>query len=598
MPAMPEMMQPKKDPPPEMPDFVPERIVAGYDSVALLLRQIWPVAPHMKCGEVYEIFAKDRQLHSLPIVDGDRPLGLINRRILVEQFSKRYFRELYGRKPISFVMEKAPLIVDKGVSLDDLSRILVEDGDQFLYDGFIITESGRYLGMGRAHDLMDELSKRKQAHLYHIAHHDMLTGLPNRQLFQDRLRRCVAQASRHGQSMGLLFIDLDHFKQVNDSFGHAAGDALLAAVARRLEACVRASDTVARLGGDEFTVILGELAQSADAALVAEKILRALSQPLAIQGRSLRISASIGVSLYPEDGADAGTLVIHADTALYDAKEGRACYRFFRKSLHASVMLRHETEAELRGAVERGEMLLHYQPQVEMKSGRIVGVEALLRWRHPRRGLVQPADFVPLAEEIGEIVELGEWVLGEACRQARAWRSLGLPELGMAVNVSALQFEGPGLADLALQFLDAMDLPPSAIELELTETAAMTRGQKAGAELDLLRAAGVRVAMDDFGTGYSSLSTLRNFSFDTLKIDRSFVKSLVSSPRDQAISRAILGLAHSMDLKVVAEGVESVDQWQLLKAEGCDLMQGYLCSPALAPEGIEALMRQGGFLRI
>ena len=567
----------------------------GSGSVAMLLKQVDPVSPVTRCGDVYDIFSGDPQLHSLPVVEALKPVGLINRRALVEQYSKLYFRDLYGKKPISLIMEKSPLVVDKGVSLDDVSRILVEDGDQFLYDGFIITEQGSYLGMGRAHDLMAELAKRKQAHLFHIAHHDVLTGLPNRQLFRDRLRKSLARAERHGHRVGLLFIDLDHFKSVNDTLGHPAGDELLLAVAGRLKGCVRSADTVARLGGDEFTVILDEMNSVGDASVVSEKILWALSQPLEIKGRVLHISASVGVSLYPEDGSDADTLVSRSDNALYHAKERRNSFQFFQKNVHDELMRRHAMDAELRGALEKGEMELYYQPKLDLKSGRICGAEALLRWEHPFRGLVGPSEFIPLAESNGMIIALGDWALAQACRQAASWQAEGFPNFSMAVNVSARQLERPGLAEAVLRVLTETGLAPELIELELTESVAMNSKGRASEELDLLRSCGVRIAMDDFGTGYSSLAYLRNFSFDTLKIDRSFVISLVKSPRDQAIARAILAMAHSLDLTVVAEGVETYEQRELLKADGCDVMQGYACSPPLPAAEMGGLLRAAAY---
>ena len=572
----------------EDPDRLP-----GADTVLLLLRDTPPIPPGMNCNDAFALFSKNPALHSLPIVDGTQPLGMINRSILVEQYSKLFFRDLYGRHPITAIMEKAPLVVDEGTSLDDLSRILVEDGEKFLYDGFIITRRGRYAGMGRAHDLMAELARRKQAHLYHIAHHDNLTGLPNRQLFQDRLRQALSKAGRDQSSLAVLFIDLDKFKTVNDTLGHGVGDQLLCALARRLERCVRASDTVARLGGDEFTVILTEIARPADAAVVAEKILRSVAEPIELKGRPLRISASIGISLFPEDGADSEMLLQRSDNALYHAKESRNSYQFFQARQHAAVMHRHALEDELRQAFDRGEFLLHYQPQVELSSDRIPGVEALLRWRHPKRGLLNAGEFIDAAEETGLIVPLGEWILAEACRQAEEWRSKGL-SVWTAVNVSGRQLRAPGFAGRVLDLLGKTGLAPAGLQLELTESVAIETGADAFRELERLRREGVQVAMDDFGSGYSSLSTLRSFSFDILKIDRAFVKHIPDRARDCAIARAILRMAHSLDLKVVAEGVESMRQQDLLKEGGCDLIQGFLHSPAVAAEDIERLLCRGG----
>jgi diguanylate cyclase (GGDEF)-like protein len=547
----------------------------------------------MVCEEVFEIFSRDRQLHSLPVVGRGLPLGLINRNALVDHYSKLFFRELYGKKPISMVMEQDPLVVDKSLSLDDLSRILVEDGGRFLYDGFIITEDGVYLGMGRAHDLMDELAKRKQAHLYHIAHHDGLTGLPNRQLFNDRLAQAVGMARRTASNLGLLMLDLDRFKAVNDSLGHPAGDQLLVAAAERLKASVRASDTVARLGGDEFTIILPDLDSPADAGRVAEKIRLALARPFAIQGRNVEISSSIGISLYPGDGADADSLVTHADDALYEAKETRDSLCYFQPALRSQLQRRHEMEVELKRALERGQLSLFYQPQVEIWSGRLAGLEALLRWKHPERGLILPGDFIPLAERSGLILSLGEWTLREACRQLRLWQERGLKAMPVAVNVSAKHFLQQGFGPWILRVLSEYGLPPVLLELELTETVAMQAGEEVRSELEMLRQAGMRLALDDFGTGYSSLGTLRELPFDILKMDRSFISGIARNHRDRAMAKAVLGLAQGLNLDVIAEGVENLEQLEILKAENCDQFQGYLCSPPLEAEAMEELLGRG-----
>jgi diguanylate cyclase (GGDEF)-like protein len=570
-----------------------EGMIPPLDTVSLLLRGTPFVPPQMVCNEVYALFAKDPSLHSLPVVDGATPVGMINRNILLEQYSQLYFRDLYGRHPIATIMEKSPLVVDVGTSLDDLSRILAEDGEKFLYDGFIITREGQYAGMGRANDLMAELSRRKHAHLYHIAHHDMLTGLPNRQLFQDRLRQDLAKAERARSPLAVLFIDLDHFKTVNDTMGHESGDTLLVAVARRLETCVRSTDTVARLGGDEFTVILSEVAKPADAAVVAEKILGRLAEPAEIKGRLVRVSASIGISLFPEDGSDVESLLQHSDNALYHAKESRNTFQFFHRRQHDEVMLRHAMEQELREAFDRHQFLLHYQPQIELSTGRIVGVEALLRWRHPEKGVLAAGTFIEPVDEMGLIVPLGDWVLSESCRQAAAWRRKGL-SLWTAVNVSARQFRSPAFASRVLDILGEQEVPPSVLQLELTESVALETGDRARQDLERLRREGVQVAMDDFGSGYSSLSYLRRFSFDVLKMDRSFVKDIPDRDRDYAIAKAILSMAHSLGLKVVAEGVETPHQQELLRECRCDLMQGFLYSPAVPPEEIERMVSQGG----
>jgi diguanylate cyclase (GGDEF)-like protein len=570
-----------------------ESLTALEDSVALLCRQVQPIAPEMTCNKVYDVFASQSQLHSLPVVDGARPIGLIKRHTLVEQYSRLYFRDIYGRKPITRIMERNPLVVERSMALGDLSRILVEDGDKYLYDGFIITERGQYLGMGRAHELISELGKRTEAHLYHIAHHDLLTGLPNRHLFLNRLTQSLAKAARANHPLGLLFLDLDHFKAINDTLGHVAGDQVLVQVAKRLKQSVRGSDTVARLGGDEFTVILDVLDDPADASAVAEKIIQSLRQPLEVQGREVKVSASIGISIYPLDAMSQDDLIARSDSALYQAKETRNGFRFSQKELHAQVMQRHSMAAELKRGLELGQFHLFYQPQADTLSGRIAGVEALMRWVHPQRGLISPGEFIPLAEECGMILPLGEWAFIEACRQAKRWSGRGICDLVMAVNISGRQFSQPGFGAWLLRTIALAGLEASSIELELTESTAMAGLDQARAEFNLMREAGLRFALDDFGTGYSSLSHLRSLPFDSLKIDRSFVKSLASDPKDQAIARSILRLAHSLNLKVIAEGVENPAQFNFLKQEGCDLIQGFLCSEALPAEWIDMLLGQG-----
>jgi EAL domain-containing protein (putative c-di-GMP-specific phosphodiesterase class I) len=355
---------------------------------------------------------------------------------------------------------------------------------------------------------------------------------------------------------------------------------------------VRASDSVARLGGDEFTIILTELTRSADAAVVAEKVLQALAQPVEIKGRPLRVSASIGISLFPEDGVDSESLVQLSDNALYHAKERRSSFQFFQRSQHDAVMHRHFLEEELRQAFEGGQFLLHYQPQVELSTGRIVGVEALLRWRHPGRGLLAAVEFIDLAEETGLIVPLGDWILSETCRQAAQWKAQGL-SLWTAVNVSGRQVRHPGFGARVIEILRSRNLPAASLELELTESVALESSDATRRDLEELRREGVLLAMDDFGSGYSSLSYLRNFPFDVLKIDRSFIKDIPTSGRDRAIARAILDLARSLNLKVVAEGVETSEQQEVLREAGFKFLQGFLYSPAVTAEVVTAMIQRG-----
>ena len=415
------------------------------------------------------------------------------------------------------------------------------------------------------------------------AYHDALTSLPNRSLFQDQLAQTLAIAARHGHGAAVLFLDLDRFKQVNDTLGHAAGDRLLQGVARRLAGCLHIGDTLARMGGDEFTVILPNITHPEDALKVARKLLATLEVPLMVDGHDLFVSGSIGASIFPEDGQDAETLLRHADAAMYRSKaQGTGC-QLYAMEMDAAALERMTLESQLRQAVTRQEFTLYYQPQFEMSTGRIVGVEALIRWRHPTLGLVPPIRFIPLAEETGLILPLGKWILEEATRRAAAWRQAG-HDLRIAVNLSARQFEQPDLANSVSLVLQESRLPADALELEMTESVLMTRGESVQRTLHSLKALGVRIAVDDFGTGYSSLAYLRHFPVDVLKIDRAFVRGLGCEEVDTAIVRAVVDLAHAVDLTVVAEGVETEEQRWILKRLGCDLTQGYLFSQPLPEE--------------
>ena len=424
------------------------------------------------------------------------------------------------------------------------------------------------------------------------ATHDALTQLPNRYLFQDRLNRAIAHARRANQSVAVLFVDLDHFKKVNDGLGHTAGDVLLRAAATRLLDCGRQEDTIARLGGDEFVIVLENLGQEERAATLARRILDALAPPFQIEGHECFITASIGISVFPRDGEDTETLLKNADTAMYQAKEkGRDLVQFYGRDMHVRAVQRLRLEQDLRRALERRELELHYQPQMELHQGRIIGVEALLRWRHPHRGLILPMEFVPMAEESGLIETIGEWSLRTACEQARAWRREGLPPLRMAVNLSPRQFLGPGMVNLIGRILRETELEPGYLDLEITEGLLMKDVEGSIVTLRTLKAMGVRLSIDDFGTGYSSLSYLKRFPIDQLKIDKSFVDDVTINPDDTAITLAVIGLAHSMRLKVIAEGVENAAQLVFLQNNRCDEIQGYYLSRPLPPQRIMDLLR-------
>ena len=442
--------------------------------------------------------------------------------------------------------------------------------------------------------LFSDMSERKaaQERIEFLAHHDPLTELPNRLLLRDRMEQAKAQALRLHSRVALMFLDLDRFKKINDSLGHPTGDALLKAVVERLKGCVRESDTISRQGGDEFIILLNEVRDSDAVARVADKIQQRMNRPFAIGGHTLITSFSIGVAIFPDDGEDFDILLQKADTAMYHAKEaGRNSHRFFTEQMNLQVVEHMNLETQLRQALENQEFVLHYQPQLDLQERTIIGVEALVRWNNPEKGLVPPAKFIPVAEESGLIVDIGAWVLREACRQARAWQDAGLPPFVVAVNLSAIQFKRLDLVNTVINALVLSDLDAQWLELELTESILL---QDAEATLDTvhrLKALGLQLSVDDFGTGYSSLAYLKRFAVDKLKIDQSFVRDLVSDPDDAAIVRAIIQMAHSLKLRTIAEGVENKEVCNLLQLFRCDEVQGYWLARPMPADQLEAFVR-------
>ena len=428
----------------------------------------------------------------------------------------------------------------------------------------------------------------------HSAQHDFLTGLPNRMLFNDRVSQAIILAPRHAKKVAVLFLDLDGFKHINDSLGHAIGDKLLQSIASRLVHCVRGTDTVSRQGGDEFVVLLSEVEHPEDAAITARRMLQTVAEPHSIDPHDLHVTVSIGLSVFPDDGQDAETLIKNADTAMYQAKEnGRQSYQFFKPAMNVRAVERQSIEESLRRALEREEFALHYQPKVNLRTGEITGAEALIRWTHPTRGSVSPAQFIPVAEDCGLIVPIGNWVLREACKQARAWLDAGLSLGTMAVNISAMEFRHDNFLESVFAILGETGLDPKSLELELTESVLMKRAESAAAVLQTLKARGVQVAVDDFGTGYSSLSYLRKFPIDALKIDQSFVREITIVPDDTSIVTAIISMARSLKLRVVAEGVEKLEELEFLQAHQCEEAQGYYFSRPVLPEQFAKLLKTG-----
>jgi diguanylate cyclase (GGDEF)-like protein/PAS domain S-box-containing protein len=428
----------------------------------------------------------------------------------------------------------------------------------------------------------------------YLAQHDFLTGLPNRMLVDDRINQAIALARRHENKLAVLFLDLDGFKHINDSLGHPIGDKLLQSIARRLVDCVRGSDTVSRQGGDEFVVLLSEVDKSENAASKARRILQALEKAHSIGQHDLHVTASIGVSVYPDDGLDAETLIKNADTAMYQAKEnGCHSYQFFKPAMNVRAVERQSIEEGLRRALERQELALHYQPKINLWTREITGAEALIRWTHPIRGPVSPAHFIPVAEECGLILPIGNWVLREACKQARAWVDAGLLLGTIAVNISAMEFRDESFLEGVFAALKETGLDPRSLELELTESVLMKHAGSAESILKTLRARGVQLAVDDFGTGYSSLSYLRKFPVDALKIDQSFIRQITTAPGETTIVTAVISMGRSLKLRVVAEGVETQKELAFLQAHHCDEAQGYYFSRPVLPQQFAKLLETG-----
>ncbi len=493
--------------------------------------------------------------------------------------------------------------------MKNLDRALTFGGMQFLEHNLQVNEDARHYewrivgsGQDEAMAIVRDITERKRTEerIFRLAYHDILTGLLNRNSFKEHLAQALAQAQRHDRYVATLFLDLDRFKRINDTFGYKVGDLLLQGVAERIREGVRKGDkparhvdSISRLGGDEFTILLPEISDIQDPAKVAKRLLEAVSRPIIIAGHEIFMTGSIGITVYPMDGQDPDTLLKNADAAMYSAKEqGRNNYQFYSEAMNASSFKRLSLENGLRKALDREEFVLHYQPMIDIHSGRIVAMEALLRWNHPELGTVSPADFIPLAEETGLIISIGEWVLNTACIYNKTLQEMGLPPKRIAVNISSVQFRSQILIETITRALKISGLDAPWLEIELTESSIMKNMEASSDILRELKQMGLRVAIDDFGTGYSSLAYLKRFPLDILKIDRSFIRDIPGDPDNEAIATAIIAMAHSLNLEVIAEGVETENQLAFMRSHECDGVQGYFFSPALPGEQMKEYLKK------
>ncbi len=571
-----------------------ERRGMASPTVATLMRPVVPLLETGTCLEALQRFHDEPSLMAIPVLDSRRrPVALVDRHTYVEFLSRLYSRELFGRRALRDLLRentrsipvRKPLMVDEGTRIDDVAQIVIGAGMQHMVSGVVVTRGGHYAGVANGHDLLDELTRRKQEDLYFLAHYDSLTQIPNRMLFTDRLAQACRDARRGGGQLAIMFIDVDRFKQVNDSLGHGVGDLLLQGVARRLRACVRECDTLARLGGDEFAILMDDLQSPDDTAILASRLVETVGKPFTILEHVIQVSLSIGIAVFPQDDGDVDVLLSKADAAMYEVKtHGRNGFRHYRPGMSTYSADRMGLEADLKRALLNDEFFLCYQPQFNLESGAVVGVEALIRWRHPRQGVLAPGGFISLAEENGLIIPIGDWVLAAACAQARAWREQGLPPLRVAVNISALQFGQANFAQRVRELLDASGMEPALLELELTESMVMSHSQLVLETLDALHASGVRLSLDDFGTGFSSLGYLHRFPIHRLKVDQSFVRGSHQNTVNASIIRAIVALARGLSIEVVAEGVELAEELALVRDCGCDESQGYFHAKPMTNE--------------
>jgi diguanylate cyclase (GGDEF)-like protein len=549
-------------------------------TVKQLLQYIEPVSLDERSLEVLNLFIKNDKLPAVAIVNAQNvPVGLVDRGRITELFSRPFAKDLLHKQLITELMNTQPIIVDVHTSIDDVAKIIIDAEMHHMVTGFIIVQNGIYAGMASGHALLEEITVRKQQELYFLAHYDQLTRIPNRALFKDRLHMAFQNSLRSDKMSALIFIDLDRFKFINDSLGHCYGDQLLITVAHRLTTCVRESDTVARLGGDEFVIILQNIRTTDDTERVANLIINKIQEPMRLFEHQIHITASLGIALFPYHDKTPDGLIRKADTAMYQVKQSaRNGYLVYSETFERNIDECLALEAALKTALERNEFTLFYQPQIHLKTKQIAGVEALIRWHHPEFGLVSPAKFIPLAEKTGLIIQIGEWVLREACTQHLEWISQGLPPLRIAVNISAKHFHQKEFCSFVRTILADAGIHSQFIELELTESMIIDDIEHAIKTMKELRTFGFKLAIDDFGTGYSSLSYLRRFPIDRIKIDQSFIRNIEIIPTNEAIVRAIMSLGNNLGLDMIAEGIETIEELDCIRSHNCQEVQGYYFS--------------------
>jgi diguanylate cyclase (GGDEF)-like protein len=566
---------------------VPEETLAG------LVRPTPPLRPSASAMGAHEAFIADPTLYALAVVDDHgTPIGLINRFRFRETLWQQSGEEILKNRPVGMVMDRAPLVLDEHAPIEQLSEILSDDSTKYIFDGFIVTRRGKYLGIGTGFGLMRRITERRQAALAQLAYHDTLTGLPNRQLFLDRLGQAIASASRNRRRLVVFYIDLDRFKAVNDSLGHTIGDLLLQQTADRFRTVIRRQDTVARLSGDEFAVVLTEVGSFDHAELVAQKLLDVVGQPFLVDGHDVHLSCSIGAVAFPDHSDDQHALLRMADDALSAAKKVRNTMRRYTDDMARPAATTPLVFSTVRRAIDFGELEVHYQPQADLRTGRLCGLEALVRWNNPSRGFLSTNELIQLAEDAGLISEITQFVCSTAMKDFRSWQLADLADgLRLAINISGIEVRDGVLPKMLRDHVRQAGLSMSVLEIELTESGLMFSDAVATQLLSDLREEGVRVSVDDFGTGYSSLGRLQRLPVDVLKIDKAFVEDIGHGAKQGALVRAIVMMAHSLDLTVVAEGVENETQRAFLERHGCDVYQGHLLSPPLPASKMAQYLR-------